>query len=94
MIALQKLQSAVAAGWAAAEAADAAWGAAWAELEAAWAEFEATGAAREAAAEKAEKEKNLLTSDAVLQHMWALTQGSSERDAIAAMRTFIGATLR
>ena len=35
-----------------------------------------------------------LTSDAFLHELWALAQGGPARDAIAAMRTFMEATLR
>ena len=43
---------------------------------------------------KAEREKNLLTSDAFLHELWALAQGGPARDAIAAMRTFMEANLK
>lgn len=43
---------------------------------------------------KAEREKNLLTSQAFLHELWALAQGGPARDAIAAMRTFIEKNLR
>ena len=43
---------------------------------------------------KAEREKNLLTSDAFLHELWALAQGGPARDAIAAMRAFIEKNLR
>ena len=43
---------------------------------------------------KAEREKNLLTSDAFLHELWALAQGGATRDAIAAMRTFMEANLK
>ena len=43
---------------------------------------------------KAEREKNLLTSDAFLHELWALAQGGATRDAIAAMRAFMEATLK
>ena len=42
----------------------------------------------------AEREKNLLTSQAFLHELWALAQGGPARDAIAAMRTFIEKNLR
>ena len=43
---------------------------------------------------KAEREKNLLTSNAILHELWALAQGGPARDAIAAMRTFMEANLK
>jgi hypothetical protein len=43
---------------------------------------------------KAEREKNLLTSQAFLHELWALAQGGAARDAIAAMRAFIEKNLR
>ena len=43
---------------------------------------------------KAEREKNLLTSEAFLHELWALAQGGPARDAIAAMRAFIEKNLR
>ena len=43
---------------------------------------------------KAEREKNLLTSDAFLHELWALAQGGPARDAIAAMRAFMEANLK
>ena len=43
---------------------------------------------------KAEREKNLLTSDAFLHELWALAQGGPARDAIAAMRSFMEANLK
>ena len=43
---------------------------------------------------KAEREKNLLTSQAFLHELWALAQGGPARDAIAAMREFIKANLK
>ena len=43
---------------------------------------------------KAEREKNLLTSQAFLHELWALAQGGPARDAIAAMRAFIEKNLR
>ena len=38
--------------------------------------------------------KQHLTSDAVLHELWALAQGGPARDAIAAMREFMGANLK
>ena len=38
--------------------------------------------------------KQHLTSDAFLHELWALAQGGSARDAIAAMRAFIEANLK
>ena len=43
---------------------------------------------------KAEREKNLLTSDAFLHQMWALAQGGPARDAVQAMRAFMKANLK
>ena len=43
---------------------------------------------------KAERKKNLLTSDAFLHELWALAQGGPARDAIAAMRSFMEANLK
>jgi len=43
---------------------------------------------------KAEREKNLLTSQAFLHELWALAQEGPARDAIAAMRAFIEKNLR
>ena len=43
---------------------------------------------------KAEREKNLLTSDAFLHQMWALAQGGPARDAVQAMRAFMEANLK
>ena len=43
---------------------------------------------------KAEREKNLLTSQAFLHELWALAQGGPARDAITAMRAFIEKNLR
>ena len=43
---------------------------------------------------KAEREKNLLTSDAFLHQMWALAQGGPARDAVQAMRKFMEANLK
>ena len=43
---------------------------------------------------KAEREKNLLTSDAFPHELWALAQGGPARDAVQAMRKFMGAKLK
>jgi hypothetical protein len=43
---------------------------------------------------KAQREENLLTSDAFLHELWALAQGGPARDAVQAMRAFIEKNLR
>jgi hypothetical protein len=43
---------------------------------------------------KAEREKNLLTSEAFLHELWALAQGGPVRDAITAMRAFMEANIK
>ena len=43
---------------------------------------------------KAEREKNLLTSDGFLHELWALAQGGAAHDAVQAMRDFIEANLK
>jgi hypothetical protein len=43
---------------------------------------------------KAQREENLLTSQAFLHELWALAQGGPARDAITAMRAFMEANLK